>query len=177
MICLKVKDQLAAYIAGELRSATKAQVDEHLLGCLSCRAELAREQAFDEFVREAGILFDEPVPPGFLKRVVDLAQAESASASVEGRGQMSGNSHYWRWLMHFSPPVRWAIIAAIILATFGGIQSGRIVTGLMMNTSSGQPDPMAVLEMMPVEQEMMQLLHGAKIGALDQTRPKSGDPQ
>jgi anti-sigma factor RsiW len=176
MNCTKVKDQLAAYLVGELDAVARKHVDEHLLGCLSCRAELARERAFDDFVRDVGTAFDEPVPPGFLKRVVNLAQAESASAAVDGRA--AGSMLLWRWLMTFTIPVRAAIIAGIILAIFGGIQSGRIVTGLMMNSlSSGQPDPMAVLEMMPVEQEMMQLMHGAKIGALDQTHLKSGDRQ
>jgi anti-sigma factor RsiW len=176
MNCTKVKDQLAAYLVGELNSVTRKQVDEHLLGCLSCRAELARERAFDDFVRNVGTAFDEPVPPGFLKRVVNLAQAESVSAAVDGRA--AGSTLLWKWLMTFTIPVRAAIIAGIILATFGGIQAGRIVTGLVTNSSStGQPDPMAVLEMMPVEQEMMQLMHGAKIGALDQTGPKAGDRQ
>jgi anti-sigma factor RsiW len=174
MNCTKVKDQLAAYLAGELNAVARKRVDEHLLGCISCREELARERAFDDFVREAGIAFDEPVPPGFLKRVVNLAEAESAPAVVSGRA--AGSALLWQWLMTFTLPVRVAIIAGIILATFGGIQSGRIVTGLVTNSSStGQPDPMAVLEMMPVEQEMMQLMHGAKIGALDQTAPKPGD--
>jgi anti-sigma factor RsiW len=176
MNCTKVKDRLAAYLVGELNAVTRKQVDEHLLGCLSCRAELARERAFDELVRDVGAAFDEPVPPGFLKRVVNLAQAESASAAVDGRA--AGSAPLWQWLMTFTIPVRAAIIAGIILATFGGIQAGRIVTGLVTNSSStGQPDPMAVLEMMPVEQEMMQLMHGAKIGALDHTGLKSGDRQ
>jgi anti-sigma factor RsiW len=180
MNCAKVKDQLAAYLVGELNAVTRKHVDEHLLGCFSCRTELARERAFDDFVRDVGTAFDEPVPPGFIKRVVNLAQAESASAVVEGRA--AGSALLWQWLMTFTLPVRVAIIAGIILATFGGLQSGRIVTGLVMNSSStGQldpmADPMAVLEMMPVEQEMMQLMHGAKIGALDQTGPKSGDRQ
>jgi anti-sigma factor RsiW len=176
MNCIKVKDQLAAYLVEELNAVTRKHVDEHLLGCLSCRTELARERAFDDFVRDVGTAFDEPVPPGFLKRVVNLAEVESASATVEGRA--AGSALLWQWLMTFTLPVRVAIIAGIILATFGGLQSGRIVTGLVMNSSStNQPDPMAVLEMMPVEQEMMQLMHGAKIGALDQTGPKSGDRQ
>jgi anti-sigma factor RsiW len=175
MNCRKIKDQLAAYLNGELYAARRAQVDEHLLGCPSCRAELARERAFDEFVREANPLFDEPVPHGFLKRVVNLAVAESASATVEVRAP--GSPHLWQWLMHFSLPVRAMIVAAIILATFGGIQSGRIVTSLVANSSSGQPDPFEVLEMMPVEQEMMQLMHGVEIGALDQPQSKSGDRQ
>jgi anti-sigma factor RsiW len=174
MNCTKVKDRLAAYLAGELNAATRERIDKHLLGCLSCRAELASERAFDEFLREAGTQFDEPVPPGFLRRVVDLSQAESVSNIVGTRA--AGGSLFWQWLMHFSPPIRLAIVAAIILATFGGIQSGRIVTGLVTNSSlAGQPDPMEVLEMMPGEQEMMQLMHGAEIGALDQIRPKSGD--
>jgi len=176
MNCAKVKDQLAAYLVGELKAATRKRVDEHLLGCLSCRAELASERAFDEFVRGAGQLFDEPVPPDFLERVVNLARAEPASAAVDGGA--ADRSLLWQWLMPFSLPVRAAIVAAILLATFGGIQSGRIVTGLLANlsaSSSSQPDPMAVLEMMPVEQEMMQLMHGVKIGALDQPRPRSGD--
>jgi anti-sigma factor RsiW len=176
MNCTKVKDKLAAYLDGELNAVTRKHVDEHLLGCLSCRAELARERAFDDFVRNVGTAFDEPVPSGFPKRVVNLAQAESASAAVDGRA--AGGTLLWKWLMTFTIPVRAAIIAGVILATFGGIQAGRIVTGLVTNSSStGQPDPMAVLEMMPVEQEMMQLMHGAKIGALDQTGPKSGDRQ
>jgi anti-sigma factor RsiW len=180
MNCTKVKDRLAAYLAGELNAVTRKHVDEHLLGCISCRAELARERNFDDFVREAGIAFDEPVPPGFLKRVVNLAQAESAPVAVDGRA--AGSTLLWQWLMTFTLPVRVAIIAGIILSTIGGIQSGRIVTGLVTNSSSTDQldptaDPMAVLEMMPVEQEMMQLMHGAKIGALDQTHPKSGDRQ
>jgi anti-sigma factor RsiW len=172
MNCIKIKDQLAAYLAGELKTAARKRVDEHLLGCLSCRAELARERAFNEFVRET--LFDEPVPPGFLKRVVNMARAEASPTPADVRAV--GGSQFWQWLMSFSLPVRAAIVAAIILATFGGIQSGRVVTGLVTNSSSiGQPDPMAVLEMMPVEQEMMQLMHGAEIGALDQTRSNAGD--
>ena len=176
MNCTKVKEQLAAYLAGELKAATRASVDEHLQGCLSCRAELARERAFDEFVRQAGPQFDEPVLPGFLMRVVNLAEAESASRSVDTRA--ANGSPFWQWLMHFSPPIRAAIVAAIILATFGGIQSGRIVTSLVMSSSlRGQPDPMEVLEMMPGEQEMMKLMHGAEIGVLDQMHPKSGEHQ
>ena len=176
MNCTEVKDRLAAYLVGELKDATRKRVDEHLLGCISCRAELARERAFDEFVRQTGPQFDDPVPPGFLMRVVNLAEAESASRYEDT--PTANGSPFWQWLMHFSPPIRAAIIAAIILATFGGIQSGRIVTSLVAKSSlTGQPDPMEVLEMMPGEQEMMQLMHGAEIGALDQFRPKSGDHQ
>ncbi len=176
MNCTNVKDQLAAYLAGELEVEARKLVDGHLLGCLACRAELARERAFDDFVRDVTTDFDEPVPSGFLKRVVNLAQTESACAAIAGYSVRS--SLLWQWLMTFSFPVRVAIIAGIILATLGGIQSGRVVTGLLANSSStGQLDPMAVLEMMPVEQEMMQLMHGAKIGAPDQTRPNSGDRQ
>jgi anti-sigma factor RsiW len=174
MNCTKVKDQLAAYLHGELEAEARKRVDGHLLGCLACRAELARERAFDDFVRDVAAEFDESLPPGFLKRVVNLAQSESASAAIAGRSARPSLLRHW--LMAFSLPVRVAIIAGVILATFGGIQSGRIVTGLVDNSSAtGQPDPMAVLEMMPVEQEMMQLMHGAKIGAPDQTRPNSGD--
>jgi anti-sigma factor RsiW len=170
MNCTKIKDQLAAYLAGELKTAARKRVDDHLLGCLSCRAELARERAFNEFVRET--LFDEPVPPGFLKRVVNRARTDPTPADVRA----VGGAQLWQWLMSFSLTVRAAIVAAIILATFGGIQSGRVVTGLVTNSSSiGRPDPMAVLEMMPVEQEMMQLMHGAEIGALDQTTSNAGD--
>src|SRR5262245_33098838 len=138
MKCTEVKDRLAAYLVGELKAATRERIDEHLLGCLSCRAELARERAFDEFLHEAGMPFDEPVPPGFITRVVNLAQAESASDAVDTRA--AGGSSFWQWLMHFSLPVRAAIVTAIILAIFGGIQSGRIVTGLVTNSSSGQAD-------------------------------------
>lgn len=178
MNCAKVKDQLGAYLDGELKAATRKQVDEHLLRCSSCREELAREREFNEFAREVNAVFDEPVPPGFLARVARLAQAERAPAE----GRAAGGSLIWRWLRPFSLPLRAAIVAALFLAAFGGVKSGRIVTNLVADSSSpGQTEAIGVLEMMPAEREMMQLMHGAKISAFDQTHQpsaqKSGEQQ
>lgn len=178
MNCAKIKDQLGAYLDGELKAVMRKQVDEHLPGCFSCREELASERRFNEFAHEVNSLFDEPVPPGFLTRVSRLALAERAP--VEGRA--AGSSLIWQWLRPFSPPLRAAIVAALLLAGFGGVKSGRIVTDLVADSSSSdQTEAMGVLGMMPAEREMMQLMHGAKISAFDQTpqpsAQKSGEQQ
>jgi len=46
--CREIEIELAAYAGGELDSAEREQVRDHLDGCVGCRAELARENTLRE---------------------------------------------------------------------------------------------------------------------------------
>ncbi len=161
MNCAKVKDQLGAYLDGELKAAARKQVDEHLPGCISCQAELARAREFDQFARAINTAFDEPAPPGFATRVANLARAESLPAEA-GRG--------WsirEWWRPMSLPMRAAIAAAVLLVAMAGMKSGRIVSDQLARRGAPPPAPvLEMLEMTPAERGIMQLSHGAQIAAL-----------
>lgn len=80
MDCGKTREMLAACHDGELSPADRARVEEHLRGCVECRAALARLAEID-----AGVDVPDPGPEyweRFNRRVMERVEGEPAPAKA-----------------------------------------------------------------------------------------------
>jgi anti-sigma factor RsiW len=87
MDCKRDREQLSAYIDGELAPAARAELESHIQACASCRAEVAGHDR----LAEAFASLREVTPPGdfearFWARVAREKEAAAAPAGI------------WRWL-------------------------------------------------------------------------------
>jgi anti-sigma factor RsiW len=113
MRCEEVREQLAAYLAGELPVDVFRATQAHLAECAACRAELARVDAFAGVL--AGIHMP-PVPSGFASRIV--ATAEERRPVVP-----SSEQSLRRWWRLTSAPMRAAAaVAAFAVGAWGATE-------------------------------------------------------
>lgn len=105
MECAKEQEMLSAYYDGELSSAERAAVAEHITNCPRCAAELA---AFSDLSEMADALADPPVPSDLWSRIErDL---DAPARAVPGpRGLMRA-----LWLNN----PRWVAMAASVIVVF-----------------------------------------------------------
>lgn len=77
--------------------------------------------------------------------------------------------------MDFSMPVRMAAVSALLVASWGGVRAGLVITDLM--TSGTKAEPVAHVEMAPAEQSLVQLVRGEAAAVAGKTSQKPGEPQ
>ena len=129
------------------------------------------EEDFDRFLRDIDDLYgDAPglaVPPHFVARV----RAKAESALVAERRSI------WNSFWDFSVPVRVAAVSALLLASFGGIRTGLVITDLV--TAKRKPEPVIQMEMdmAPAEQSLVQLVHSEGAAVAGNPVQKSGAAQ
>lgn len=129
------------------------------------------DEMFSRLLREVDEFYgDAPgmiVPPHFAACVVAKAATESIAA-VERKS-------IWNWFVDFSMPVRVAAVSALLLASWGGIRAGSVITELV--TVGRKPDPVAHIETAPAEQSLVQLVRGEAAVVTGKASQKTGDPQ
>lgn len=129
------------------------------------------DQDFDRFLREMDDLYGDAhglaVPPHFVARVMASAQTESV-ASWERQS-------LWSWFLGFSFPVRIAAVSVLLLASFGGVRAGMIITDLV--THKAKTESVAQLELTPTEQSLVQLVHSEAAAVAGKTVQQTGAAQ
>ncbi len=113
MRCEEVREQLAAYLAGELLADVFRATQAHLAECGACRAELARVDAL------AGVLAGmhmPAVPSGFASRVAGAAEERRPAV-------LSSEQSLRRWWRLTSAPMRAAAaVAAFAVGAWGATE-------------------------------------------------------
>ena len=129
------------------------------------------DEAFTHFLRDIDDLYgDAPgliVPPHFAARVVARAAAESVA--------MAERKSVWNWFSDFSLPIRVAAVSALLLASWGGIRAGSVITDLV--NSGKKAEPVAHIEITPAEQSLVQLVRGEAAVVAGKANQKTGEPQ
>lgn len=134
------------------------------------------DQEFDQFLCDVDDLYGEApglaVPPNFMSRVVELAQAEQASATKKDRQGWSIRG----WFFDFSYVGRVALASALLLAGFGGFRAGQVLTGIIARQNNHQQvevaDPLGLA--LP-EQAIVQLVRHDGLTAAAQSNKTSGE--
>ena len=143
--------------------------NKHSEALAKTSAEIS-EDDFDRLLRQVDDLHgDAPglaVPPHFVARVTARAKAESAARERKS---------VWNWFVDFSMPVRVAAVSALLLASWGGVRAGLVITDLM--DSGKKAEPVAHIEIAPAEQSLVQLVRGEAAAVADKTNQQSGEPQ
>ncbi len=129
------------------------------------------EEDFDHLLREIDDFYGEApgvtVPQHFVARVAAKAKAEF-DAVAERRS-------VWNWFMDFSMPVRMAAVSALLLASWGGVRAGLVITDLVASGTTSEP--VAHIEMAPAEQSLVQLVRGEAAAVAGKASQKPGEPQ
>ena len=129
------------------------------------------KEDFDRLLRQVDDFYGEApgltIPPHFVARVIAKAKAES----VVARERKS----VWNWFAAFSMPVRVAAVSALLLASWGGVRAGLVITDLM--DSGKKAEPVAHIEIAPAEQSLVQLVRGEAAAVAGTASQKSGEPQ
>ncbi|HUS57467.1 MAG TPA: zf-HC2 domain-containing protein, partial [Planctomycetota bacterium] len=73
----QLEENLVAYLANELSTAERAELEQHLLGCAPCRESLVRARAV---LDQADALPQIEPPPGYTQRVLHAARAAQQQA-------------------------------------------------------------------------------------------------
>lgn len=136
------------------------------------------DQEFDQFLRDVDDLYGEApglaVPPNFMTRVVELAQAQQASLAKKERQEWSLRG----WFFDFSYAARVALASALLLAGFGGFRAGQVLTGLIAGQNNHQQieaaDPLGLAA---PEQAIVQLVRHDGLSADNQPKKPSGEPR
>jgi len=82
-----IEKYLSAHVDGELSAAELREVEEHLAGCVNCRARFAEERAVKALVARTGRdAADAAMVRGSILAALDAVDAAGAS-NVAGRGR------------------------------------------------------------------------------------------
>ncbi len=76
--CERVRQDVSAYLDGELAQERAAEVERHLQACASCRAAYARERALKARLKSRGRA---PAPPDVARRIRDRLLEEDERES------------------------------------------------------------------------------------------------
>lgn len=136
------------------------------------------DQEFDQFLRDVDDLYGEApglaVPPNFMTRVVELAQAQQVSLVKKERQGWSLRG----WFFDFNYAARVALASALLLAGFGGFRAGQVLTGLIAGQNNHQQIEVAdPLGLAAPEQAIMQLVRHDVLSADNQPKKTTGEPR
>lgn len=95
--CDSIRDELDAFVDGELRGAELRHVAQHLENCRRCTEEIEVRQSLGGLIREsvAGA-YHEPIPTGLAAGVVSRVRAESYFSWRAGLGRAVDD---WHWVI------------------------------------------------------------------------------
>ena len=91
-----IEKYLSAHVDGELTPAELREVEEHLAGCVNCRARFAEERAVKALLRErAAMRRTPPVVRGSILAALDaIDSSDSANAARGGRNSPAGAGRF-----------------------------------------------------------------------------------
>jgi hypothetical protein len=108
--CREIRQALGVYVLGAIEPAERAQVDEHLATCPSCREELASLAGLPAMLRKVPIVEAERLAEGNTELDADELPSEDMLKSLVARTGNVRRMHRWR---------RVAAAAAVIVLGFG----------------------------------------------------------
>jgi Putative zinc-finger len=113
-----IKDYLSAHVDGELTPAELREVEEHLAGCVNCRARFAEERAVKTLLRERAAMSRTPstVRGSILAALDAIDSSEAASAARGGRDRAASADRASRFSIRRAR--LWAPIAIAAVAVF-----------------------------------------------------------
>jgi len=118
MYCDQIQERLSTYMDGEIGQDVRAQIDEHLASCGSCREALARLRQVDAFL---GSACAPCMSEGFAGRVM----AQAREHATEWRRSPWESWSPFRWWVSSSRPMRVAAAAVMIVGLAVGVIMGR----------------------------------------------------
>ncbi len=126
MKCQQVREEIAAFLSGELIQEKKDAVDQHILNCASCARELLRikkleqelEQGLEDWMAEEAK--NEGLGDWLMAQSHQMSeqQREEKRAWVSGLGETKGQTDSRPAQKVFRPWQRVRVAAAVILAIF-----------------------------------------------------------
>jgi hypothetical protein len=88
-----IKDYLSAHVDGELSAAELREVEEHLAGCVNCRARFAEERAVKTLLRErAAMRRTPPMIRGSILAALDAVDSSDAASAARGGSDRSASA-------------------------------------------------------------------------------------
>jgi Putative zinc-finger len=89
-----IEKYLSAHVDGELSAAELREVEEHLAGCVNCRARFAEERAVKALLRERAAMRRTPsMVRGSILAALDAIDTADASGGARDRGDRSASAH------------------------------------------------------------------------------------
>jgi len=112
-----IEKYLSAHADGELSAAELRAAEEHLAGCVNCRARFAEERAVKASLREGATMrTTPPMVRGSILAALDAVDAADASGAVR-RGDRSADDDRARWFGIRRARV-WIPVAVAAVAVF-----------------------------------------------------------
>ncbi|MGC2306553.1 anti-sigma factor family protein, partial [Candidatus Binatus sp.] len=113
-----IEKYLSAHVDGELTPAELREVEEHLAGCVNCRARFAEERAVKALLRErAAMRRTPPIVRGSILAALDAADAADATGSAhDARDRSAGSDRAGRFSIRRAR--LWAPVAIAAVAVF-----------------------------------------------------------
>ncbi len=113
-----IEKYLSAHVDGELTPAELREVEEHLAGCVNCRARFAEERAVKALLRErAAMRRTPPIVRGSILAALDAADAADATGSAhDGRDRSAASDRAGRFSIRRAR--LWAPVAIAVVAVF-----------------------------------------------------------
>ncbi len=149
MKCNEIRENLAAYLDGEIDGAPRRALDDHLSACAACAAEKAAQAAAWRLLDLAGAA---AVPGDFTARVLSRARAEGASPRPR--------------LLRLPLPA--AAAAAALLLVSGGVALYVRGAGDRVPSAPAEAPPEQLLDDLALL-EAMDVLQDGDLDALDRT--------
>lgn len=116
MNCGRCRKRMGAYVDRAVLPTVRAEMDEHLATCASCRAEMEAVEKLGDVLRAGSP--PGPIPEGFAARVMARADGEE-----EARRRISWPwVQSWAWRETTAGPVRAAAAAVLVVGlAIGGL--------------------------------------------------------
>jgi len=113
-----IKDYLSAHVDGELSAAELREVEEHLAGCVNCRARFAEERAVKTLLRERAAMSRTPsmVRGSILAALDAIDSSDAASTARGGRNRAAGADRAGRFSIRRAR--LWVPVAVAAVAIF-----------------------------------------------------------
>ena len=113
-----IEKYLSPHVDGELNAAELREAEEHVAGCVNCRARLAEERAVKALLRERAAMRRTPaVVRGSILAALDAVDAADSSKSEAGWRDRSGGADRAPWYSIRRARV-WAPVAIAAVAVF-----------------------------------------------------------
>jgi anti-sigma factor RsiW len=134
-LCSRVRNQLGAYLDGELSPKSRTLVERHLVRCRTCRTGLESLRRLERALQIAEV---PPAPAGLASQI--MAKARERQSSEKERNVIRLGSRPAAWRL-------WAFrVAAAAVVAFGlaaGSYMGQSVSQTVTVRMAAQADPLA----------------------------------
>jgi hypothetical protein len=120
-----IKNYLSAHVDGELSAAELREVEQHLAGCVNCRARFAEERAVKALLRErAAMRRTPPMVRGSILAALDAIDSSDAASAARGGDRSAGADRAGRFSIRRARLWVPAAIAAVAVFAFVMLHGG-----------------------------------------------------